>query len=498
MVANVVVAETKLFAICCIKSHEPVKRFVAFCTFATLPFSSFDMHFRYSIRIAFLTICLMPCLADADDWARFRGPNGSGVSKESVKTPTRWSNTENLKWKFALPGPGSSSPIVVGNNVFVTCWTGYGIDHKKPGDQNNLRRHLICVNRSTGQQRWSAEIKPKLPEDKFDGRFAENGYATHTPVSDGKLVFAFFGKSGVVAFDLDGKKQWDRDVGNRLHDRSWGSAASPIIYKDKLIVPAFVESNSLWALDKTSGEVAWKEHADGFADTWSTPVIAKGKNGDELVIGVPYEVWAFDPNTGVFKWYCESVDSNSMCASVVANEQIIYAVGGRNSGSVAIKTGGKGDVTNTHVQWRGRDRARISTPLIHDGMMYWVNNSIANCISIETGEKIYQHRLPPRNKIKDAQQENGDQLGEGVRDERRRQRRARSADYASLVAADGKLYHTARDGTVYVFKTGKSFNVIAQNKFAKDKGDFSATPAISNGEIFIRSSKYLYCVTEKK
>ena len=456
------------------------------------------MHLRYSLRITFLTTCLFSTLSVADDWNRFRGPNGTGVCLDEQATPITWSETENLKWKLELPGPGSSSPIVVADNVFVTCWTGYGIEEKRPGNQDELHRHLICVDRQTGKTRWTAIVKARLPEDEFDGRFSENGFATHTPVSDGKSVYAFFGKTGVFAYDMQGKKLWQKDVGEKLHPRHWGSAASPIIYEDKLIVPAFIESNTLWALNKTNGEVVWKEQADGFGDTWSTPVIAKNEDSNELVVAVPYEIWAFDPDIGDFKWYCQSVDSNSMCASVIAKDGIVYGVGGRNSGSVAVKSGGKGNVTGTNVVWRERHRARITTPLVHDGLMYWVNNSIANCIETKNGKKIYQHRIPqhqsPGNLDDDKKRRDDDH----ERRNRRTGRRSLSTDYASLVAASGKIYHTSRNGTIYVFKTGKNFEIIARNRFASDDGDFSATPAISNGEIFIRSSKFLYCVSAQK
>ena len=146
------------------------------------------------------------------DWSRFRGPNGSGVSQDVKAPPTSWSETENLKWKVELPGPGLSSPIVVADRVFVTCWSGYGVNSRQLGDQKDLQRHLVSIDRATGKMLWSQAAEAVLPEDNYRGMFAQNGYASHTPVSDGERVYAFFGKTGAVAFDFEGQKLWQMFV----------------------------------------------------------------------------------------------------------------------------------------------------------------------------------------------------------------------------------------------------------------------------------------------
>ena len=156
------------------------------------------MPHRCLIAVGSLTLVLSSTLINgslAGDWPRFRGPNGTGVSMDESPVPTSWSATENLKWKVALPGPGSSSPIVVGNRVFVTCWSGYGTGRGNPGDQQDLRRHLICIDRQTGDTLWSKTVEPYLPEDPYGGMFTQHGYASHTPVSDGERVYVFFGKT---------------------------------------------------------------------------------------------------------------------------------------------------------------------------------------------------------------------------------------------------------------------------------------------------------------
>ena len=149
----------------------------------------------------------------AADWPRFHGADGSGVSLDKGPTPTKWSETENLKWKAKLPGPGSSSPIVIGQRVVVTCWSGYGADPANEGEESDLRRHVVCLDRDTGKVLWDQVVEPVLPEDPYSGQFTQHGYASHTPVSDGKQIYVFFGKTGVLAFDLEGKKLWQTSVG---------------------------------------------------------------------------------------------------------------------------------------------------------------------------------------------------------------------------------------------------------------------------------------------
>ena len=139
--------------------------------------------------------------------------DGSGVSLDKQPLPVTWSETENLKWKVKLPGPGSSSPIVVGQRVVVTCWTGYGADPDHEGEEKDLRRHVICLDRDSGKILWDESVEPVLPEDPYSGQFTQHGYASHTPASDGKRIYVFFGKTGVLAFDLEGKKLWQTSVG---------------------------------------------------------------------------------------------------------------------------------------------------------------------------------------------------------------------------------------------------------------------------------------------
>ena len=414
----------------------------------------------------------------AEDWWRFRGPNGAGVVTESGLVPITWSESENLKWKLDLPGPGSSSPIVVGQRVFVTCWSGYGLDRESAGDQSNLRRHLVCVDRQSGQIIWDKVVAPYLPEDRYGGMFAEHGYASHTPVSDGEHIFAFFGKSGVVAYDLEGNQLWQQSVGVESGANNWGTASSPILYENLVIVPATAESEALVALDKKTGAEVWRQEASGFSSVWGTPVLVPVDGGrTDLVMAVPNEIWGFDPATGKLVWYCKSMSTNSFCSSVCADAGLVYAVesGPGGGGGIAVRAGGTGDVTQTHVVWSGRQQNRIVTPLIHAGRIYMFSNRVATCLDAATGEQVYRVRLRGGS-------------------DRARGQGGRGQDYASPVMSGEIIYFPSRSGDVHVIKAGDQFLQLAVNRVTSDEEDFSATPAICDGQLFLRSSKRLYCV----
>lgn len=436
-------------------------------------------------RLSCLLLLSSTLTASAADWLRFRGPNGSGIAPDDKLVPVTWSATQNLKWRTALPGPGSSSPIVVGDRIFVTCWTGYATEGPQAsGDISALMRHLICVDRATGKILWDRAVPAKQPEERYGGMFAQNGYASHTPVSDGKSVFAFFGKSGVHAFDLEGKPLWQADVGDWDDRRGWGSASSPMLHGDVLIVPALVESQALYGFDKNTGKQLWKAPSEGFASTWGTPIVVQVDGHADLAIAVPGEIWAFNPDTGKLRWYAQGLQSDSVCNSLVTDGRAVFAMSERGGGSVAVKAGGKGDVSATNTLWTGPNGSRISTPILWEDRLYWVSGSIATCRDAKTGAEIYTERIESSG----AQDFGG---GGG-----RRGGGMGGGDYASPVAANGHLYHVGRRGEVLVIKLGPKFELIARNKIEGDSSDHSATPAISDGQLFLRSAKTLYCVGE--
>ncbi len=401
-----------------------------------------------------------PALAVAEDeWPRFRGPTGLGVAKG--KAPVEWSADKNLRWKTPLPGPGSSSPIVWGGRVWVTCFSGH--------DGGTLRRHLVCVNREDGKVRWTKTVDAALPEDHYGGFLAEHGYASNTPCTDGERVYAFFGKTGVIAYTVDGEEVWRADVGRQSSGRRWGSAASPILYGDLLIVNASEEGRAVFAFDRKTGKEVWKAPARSTELSFNTPVLVPVAGGKvEMVLTVPGQMWGMDPLTGGLLWHAATGLDGNVSPSVVAADGVVYATGGYSpTRTVAVKAGGRGAVT---PEWTVNDAAYVPSPVVHDGHLYLVGHEgNAFCLDAKTGEQKGRRRVGGGAKV-----------------------------YASPVLADGRLYAVTRRAGTFVFEAAPGMKQIAVNKFAGDESDFNGSPAVNKGEMFLRSDRFLYCVGEKK
>jgi outer membrane protein assembly factor BamB len=439
-----------------------------------------------------LAVCCTPLMAS--DWLRFRGPNGSGVSADAAP-PLEWADDKNVAWKIELPGPGSSCPIVVGDKVILTCWTGYGLSTEDPGDQANLKRVVLCYDRQTGDELWTAEAAAKLPEDKFEGMFAQHGYASHTPTSDGERVYVYFGRSGAFAYDMEGKELWHTDCGDGFGASDWGSAASPIVVDDVLVCAATAESNALIGLDKQTGKELWRYGEEGWNGCWGTPIVVEVDGRKELVYSAPEQLIALDPATGKLLWRCRGSESTSITSSLVANDGVVYFIGSRGA-SMAVKAGGEGDVTETNTVWRENLQGSIPSPIYHEGRLYGVGRGGMVSFDAANGQRVYQERLnmpgaPAEPPAEEANSNDG---------ERRRGGRGgrggagfRNMSYASPVIAGDHLYQIGRQGDGHVVKLGDEFNEVATNVLTEG-GDFSATPAIVDGTMYLRSSKYLYCI----
>jgi outer membrane protein assembly factor BamB len=403
---------------------------------------------------------------DAANWPCFRGTDGSGISTETG-LPTRWSAGEGLAWKTPLPGPGSSSPIVFGDKVFVTCYSGYATSRNEPGDIQKLRRHVLCVDAKSGKVLWDRDVESKQPEEPFRGIGVPNhGYASSTPATDGERVYAFFGKTGVFAFDGEGKEVWRADVAPDARTHNFGTASSPIICNDVLVVPASVECEAVVGFDKRTGKELWRAPASGYGVWWGTPIVIGSGDDAEVVISVPSELWGLNPQNGKLRWYAESFPERMVTPSPVAMGGVIYAIGGRQGGSAAVKTGGRGDVTKSHAVWKQSNGSYITSPVVYNGNLYWVNErGLGICVKAENGEEVAKKRV------------------EGV-----------NAVYSSLVLADGRMYLVSRRDGTFVLEPSPEFKVIARNSIEGDDSDFNASPAISNGRIFLRSDRALYCI----
>ncbi len=402
---------------------------------------------------------------DAADWSQFRGPSGNGISY-STGLPTEWSAEKNITWKTKLPGHGASSPVLFGNQVFLTAYTGYGLTKDDEGSPSDLRLHVIAINRESGKILWDESVPPLNRVQKITKRIVDHGYASGTPVCDETGVYAFFGTSGVVAYDLKGKLKWRADVGDKT--AGFGSAASPILYKDFVIVNASIESQTVYALNKNNGEIAWK--AENIVRAWTTPSIVNLPDGkQELVVNQKNQILGFDPDTGKKLWTCEGIQ-DYVIPVVVQNDGILYCLGGRSNRSIAVRPGGRGDVTKTHKLWEVNVGANVTSPVFHDGYLYWASDrGIAFCLNARNGEVVYKNRLPTKARL-----------------------------YASIVMADQKLYITTRDNGVVVLKAVPEYIELAQNEIETDEGLFNASPAVSEGSLYLRTNGYLYRITNNK
>ena len=404
------------------------------------------------------------------DWPRFRGPSGLGVSDETG-LPTTWSDTENLIWAADLPGPGTSSPIVIGGKVYVTCYTGYGVEGGSPGDPGNLGRVLACFDRGTGELAWTKSLETRSPDQPFQGPFITlHGYSSSTPAAKDHRIFVFCGKSGVFGLDTDkmGEQLWRADVGSGLD--GWGSASSPVLYEDLVIVNASVESGAVVAVSALDGAEKWR--APGVRRSWSSPIlVTTAEGGTELVVSSQGQLLAYDPATGEQLWNCDGI-ADYVCPSVIADQGIVYAIGGRDKPGLAVRAGGRGDVTASRTLWRIPRGSNVSSPVFHDGYVYWVHEKqgIAFCLNAKSGEMAYEKRIDPSPGL----------------------------IYASPVAADGKIYHVSREKGVFVLAAKPEYELLAQNRFDSDPSTFNGCPAVSDGQLFLRSNKRLVCIGTRK
>ncbi len=414
-----------------------------------------------------MALVLLGIFASAgSDWPHFRGPGGDGIATEKG-TPEKWGARDNLLWKTPLPGAGSSSPVTWGNKIFLTCYRGFGLDQDEPGDPANLELHVLALDRADGKIAWDNTVKPLPPVGEFRSFVTLHGYASSTPATDGQAVYVFFGRSGVYAYSLDGQQLWHTEVGSNIHD--WGSASSPVLAGNLVIVNASVESGSLVALDKASGKEVWR--VGGMVQSWSTPVLVELPGGSqELVVSVKGKVLGIDPASGAELWRCAGVD-DYICPAAVAHEGIVYVTGGRKPATLAIRAGGRGDVTASRLLWQVKKGSKVGTPLWHDGYLYWIAfNGTAECLKADTGETVYEQKLEIAGR--------GDKV------------------YASLVLADDKLFGVTRqDGTV-VLAAGPKFDELQRNRLG-DKSVFNATPAVSGGQLLLRSDRFLYLIGNK-
>jgi outer membrane protein assembly factor BamB len=386
-------------------------------------------------------------------WLQFRGIGNMGTT--NAKLPDTWGDTENIVWKVALEGLGTSSPVVLGNKIFLTSGVG-GAD--------DLVRHVLCIDAATGKILWDTPVKADLPEQT---RIREDhGYASSTPAINDTHIFVFFGKSGVFCFDHAGKQIWNTKVGDQLN--GWGSAASVTLHGKSVLVNASVESESLVALDQATGKELWK--AEGIKECWHAPALVRSATGStEVITALAGEVRSFDADSGKPLWQCKTGIAWYMCPTPVSRDGIVYAVGGRSGvGGLAIRTGGSGDVTDSHKLWTLQKGTNVPSPILHGRHLYFANDNqgLAHCVDVKTGEFVYSERLDSRP----------------------------GRIYASPLLANGKIYYFGGGGTTVIVSAEPSFKVLSTARLEDDRGVFNSSPAVIGDRLLLRSNKFLYCI----
>lgn len=415
----------------------------------------------------FLGALLLPCLAMAENWPEWRGSRRDGTSTEK-NLPLKWSGTQNVKWKTELPGPGNSTPIVWENKVFIT----QAVD-------NGARRLLIAFDRTSGKKLWEKGTDFPQKEATHD----TNPQCSSSPATDGERVIAWFGSAGVFCYDLDGKEIWKRDLGR--HEHEWGYAASPVIHNDLVFLNFGPGPQSfLVALNKKDGQEIWrydieekhyKERKDGFAGqntgvtgTWSTPIIVNAEGREDLVMTVGDKVIGLDPKTGKEIWFCRGLNP-LIYTSPVFGEGLIVANGGFHGPDMAVRPGGKGDVTETHKVWEGgRTANRLGSAVIKDGYIFLPTMpGMAECIDLKTGKTVWNERI----------------RGSG----------AKNDTWTSMVLAGDRIYVVNQSADTIVLRASPKFELLQVNPL--DNEMCNSSIAASNGDIFIRTHKNLWCIS---
>ena len=419
------------------------------------------MRFYLLRNIVVVAVAVFTSAANAENWPGFRGPTRQGLSSEKG-LPTKWSPTENVAWKTDIPGAGWSSPIVFGDHVFVTSTI----------DDTSCR--VICLDRRSGKILWNKEVFQQEPKRK-EGK---NSYATPTPVTDGKLVYAVFGDGSISALAYDGSIVWtNREF--KFYSQH-GLGASPILYEDLLIMPMDGSSEGpdksvgwkkpwdegyLLALDKQSGKMRWQGDRGMSRIAHVTPNVLKHESGDQIVSGAGDVVQGFDPRTGKRIWTIYS-QGEGVVPSIVIGDGLIFSASGYEKPTIrAVRTGGSGDVTKTHIAWEQTKGVPSLASFVYvKPHLYAVTEAgVVNCFDAKTGEVVWQERIGGNHS-------------------------------ASPVVADGNIYFLSEDGESAIVQAGPEFKLVARNTIGEK---CQASMAISQGQLFIRSESRLWCIGNK-
>lgn len=405
-----------------------------------------------------MTVCFGNATGSAADWPRWRGPSQDGHSAEK-NLPVKW-ESDSVTWEAAVKGKGQSSPVIVGENIFLTSAL-------RDGEE----RIVVCLNRNTGKENWSQTAWTGQPEKSHN----MNGWASSTCAADDERVYAFFGKGGgLFCYSHDGKKLWQKELGQ--FDGPWGTAACPVLVGDLVIQNCDADTDAfLVAFHKVTGEQVWKTKRPD-ARGWSTPILINVDGRDELVLNGHHGVRAYAPASGKELWFCAGFSGRGS-PTVAYSNGIVHAVCGLRGDTYAVRPGGDGDVTKTHMLWHNpRNTSRdLPSPIVigNLSLVMDMRRATLSAYDLETGEQRWQKR------VADA---------------------ARSGQFcASPVAWNGTAFFVAESGQTFAIRpTNENMEIVSVNTVEASKSEiFRASPTPSEGQVFLRSDQFLYCIGKR-
>ena len=410
---------------------------------------------------------------DAQDWPSWRGPQDNGMARGDA--PLTWSETDHVKWKVAIPGRGHSSPVVWGDQIFVTTAVQIGSQtaparsgrrspHGDSGPQAEHRFVLLSIDKNTGDVLWERTAVTATPHEGYHRQYGS--FASHSPVTDGEHVFAYFGSRGVYGYDLDGNLVWKQDLGQMSKFLQFGEGTPLVLHDDRLIIKWDHEGQSfVVALDKATGDELWRTVRDEMT-SWSPPLVVEHQGRKQVVVAATQKVRSYDFGTGELIWETTGLGRNQIPAPV-SQDGVVYVMSGFIAPNLmAIRLGSEGDLTRSDaILWSNRQaNSYTPSPVLFDDQLYVLTDTgVLTNFDAATGDIHYRQRLPGPSNFK-----------------------------ASPVGVNGRLYLASEEGRVHVVKMGREFEVLATNRL--DDAMFIATPAVVDGDIFLRSHDSLYSI----
>ena len=457
---------------------------------------------RFAPTFAMILVLIATAAARADgEWPQWRGPSGSGAAAADADPPTQWNPKHNVKWKVRIPGSGTSTPIVWGERVFIqtavptaakeaatladdafadvaTCLLqdrgrrggrgpgGFG--GGAPAPTTTYRFALLCIDRKTGKTLWDQSARTVIPHE---GHHRDHGFSSHSPVTDGAHVWAYFGSRGLHCYDMTGKRIWDKDLGKQSTRNSFGEGSSPALHGDTIVVNWDHEGDDfIVAFDKLTGNEKWRQKRDE-PTTWTTPIIVEHAGKAQVIVAGTNRVRAYDLASGKEIWHAPGLTQNVIPTPIAADGIVYLTSGFRGAALYAVKLGREGDLTGTDaILWtREKSTPYVPSPLLASGTLYMFAGNVGRLSAIEA--------------------KTGKVLLDGQRIDRL------DNVYASPVAAKDRLYFVGRDGTTIVMRHagGDKLQEVAVNELNEG---VDASPAIAGKEIFLRGRENLYCIAE--